>query len=358
VAGAEAGAPVGRVAAHAGSLLQLERDNAHARDARIKFHEASHVYTLFPTAADAAAGVGGRKASISVTGFLGELFPGFEAKETAERMRRAKAFPFEERRRAYWDLPLFEGGRSLEELRGEGRADADLVAMRTPPSESVATILAHWEAHGAEMAGLGTALHADCERHYNGLAVHNTSREFGYFLAYAAQVAAEGWVPFRSEALVFDEAADLAGSVDMQFAKRADMELPPDKRPSPLPIRLCDWKRSKDIRLEGYGNQRGLREASPLPCCNGAKYCLQLATYAALLERHYGVTVVVREFVIFHPDKSGFELYDVDATSARMLEGTHLTVDDIVGAALARRTAAHALECAALAPTPTPPRQN
>ena len=328
----------GRVATHSAEKLLLERRNGHPRDERLSFVERSHTYWLYPSAEDRRLGVNGSIVGTSVTGFLGDLFPKFQAAAIARAMVRAREFPIEERRRDYWDLPLFTENRSLSSLRASrpSTPDTEFLSLRTGAEESARVVLAHWDESGRRAADLGTRLHADIERHYNRLDVCNETTEYAHFLAYAADVEAEGWVPYRTEQCLFDQDFDLAGSVDMQFARREHMDLPAAERPVPLRA-SADWKRSKDVRFEGYRSECGLREAAALPNANGWKYCLQIATYAALLERHYGVKVVQREFVVFHPNNDGYRLYDVDKHARTLL--SERTCDAIVEAALKRRAA-------------------
>ena len=59
---------------HAPDLLALERDNAHPRDTRIVFDEATHRYTID----------GNRIYSISVSGLVHQYFPHFDARKVVD----------------------------------------------------------------------------------------------------------------------------------------------------------------------------------------------------------------------------------------------------------------------------------
>jgi hypothetical protein len=305
-----------------------------------------------------------KQVGTSVTGFLQDLFPKFESHLVAQRMCASPGFPFQERHRSmYWNLPLFEGGRSLNDLHaerdcGENRGttpvrqpclpspnETSWRGMRVPASAMVGAVTSAWCANALEASTLGTQLHRDCEAHYNGLHVENQTEEYQHFLAYTHAVRDQGWVAYRSEQCIYDEDADLAGCVDMQFARVEHMLLSPSARPNPLPIMLCDWKRSSKIQTTAYNGERGLHEAASLPNVNASKYCLQLATYQCLLERHYSVKVVQREFAVFHPSNASYVVYNVDKVSQLLLNSmaplskTHpdQTIDSIVESALARR---------------------
>lgn len=336
-------------------LNELHR---HPRDERIRFDEGPHLYYVadaavptarVPTLQEGGGGGGGgnnppseRTVSLSVTGFVHALFPTFDEQVQALAKCRKSAFPFGSRDTAYWGLPLFRDGRSLEEMRQLPRQDlgpAGLASARLPAEEMAKVVMQHWRENAANAASLGTALHADCEAYYLGGTPQNTSAEYRHFLAYAERVAAEGWVPFRTEARLFAEEYDLAGSVDMVYARVVDLALRPHLRPSPLPVRLVDWKRCKEIRFVGFGGEMGFLEASGLPNCNAAAYCLQLATYGHLLRKHYGMRPIMREFVVLHPSASGPQVHDLDAV-ARTLLGADRgggDIDAIVEAALERR---------------------
>ena len=227
--------------------------NAHPRDNRIAFDEATHTYTID----------GGSQKYTSVTTFIKPLFDEFDADSVIAKMMRSSK----------WSASKYVG-------------------------MSPAQIKEQWGRNGADAAALGTKLHADIESFYNDEPVANDSPEYQYFLKFNDDL--KTLTPYRTEWTVFDEELSISGSIDMVY-QRADGDLV-----------IYDWKRVKCIekssRFAGVGKKDAIAH---LPDTNFWHYALQLNLYKFLLEKNYGVKVVGLCLVCLHPDKSKAEIVHV-----------------------------------------------
>ena len=231
----------------------LARLNAHPRDNRIKFEEASHVYTIDD----------GGETYTSVTTFIKPLFDEFDADKVIANMMKSKKWP---------ESKYF--GKTADEIKEA------------------------WASAGANAATLGTKMHADIEAFYNEEPVLNDSPEFQYFLQFHREL--KTLKPYRTEWTVFDEELRIAGSIDMVYV-RDDGDLV-----------IYDWKRVKNIekssRFAGVGKHEAIAH---LPDTNYWHYALQLNLYKYVLEKNYGVKVVGLCLVCLHPDKAKAEIVHV-----------------------------------------------
>ncbi len=239
----------------------LEMQVAHPRDSLIQFEEVGHKYTIGD----------GSRAYTSVTTFLGRLFEPFDADKVIANMMRGKKWP-----------------------------ESKYFGMEP------AAIKAQWAAAGDEAAQLGTALHADIEHFYKGEPFENTSREFGYFRAFAALCPLR---PYRAEWKVFHEEAGIVGTIDMVFER-------PDGQ-----LEIYDWKRCKKLEKHDPWNKTPLHPAvQHLPDTNFWHYALQLNLYQFVLEAKYGVAVAARHLVVLHPDAPGYQVAAVPDLQAEIRE--------------------------------------
>lgn len=221
-------------------VFELQRRNAHARDAHIVFHEEGHEYF-----------VDGKKVGTSVTGVLHavETEP-FDADAAVEKILSAAA---------------------------RGRVNpkyADMTAEQ---------IKASWDAASV----LGTDLHGKIERHLNGLEVDLSSgvnaREFAMAVKWIDAQAALGYEPYRTEWVIYSDDADVAGSIDCVLR---------NKRTNGLLI--VDWKRCD---ISGRNFESAFRDArlrapmAHLPETKRTHWMLQVNLYRHILETHYGVSI-------------------------------------------------------------------
>lgn len=242
------------------SWQRLAVVNAHPRDARITFDEPTHKYTI-----------DGSKYDISCTGFVHSFFGHFDADKVIANIMKGRNWGPSNK---YW-------GMSPEEIK------------------------ALWAANGKEASEAGTRMHLDIEHYYNASPIGNVAIdewsvlegvEWNYFMRYETKFRIpRGYVPFRTEWLVFYEEIRLAGSIDMVYRK-------PDGT-----IAIYDWKRAKDIKTEN-SFQSGLEPVEHLPDTNYWHYTLQLNIYASILEKKYGMKVSELALVILHPNNTSFRV--------------------------------------------------
>jgi len=228
----------------------------HPRDASIVFDEPTHVYTV----------KGSSKGYISVTKFLHEFFPHFDAAAVIAKMMASPKWP----QSKYF-------GKTSAEIQKE------------------------WSDSGRVASAAGTALHLAIEQYLNGhaeLIPHNVlaTPEWNYFENFWKETK-EDLVPYRTEWEIWAEEYKLAGSLDMVFYRKSDDS-----------YLIYDWKRSKEIKMENRF-ESGFGPVEHLPDCNYWHYTLQLNIYRFVLERFYGLRISEMYLVIMHPDNKNYHRY-------------------------------------------------
>jgi hypothetical protein len=239
---------------------RLAVKNKHPRDDRISFEEETHTYTID----------GEKEGWTSCTGFLHNFFGEFDADAVISKMMASPK----------WSQSKYYGKTAEEIKKG-------------------------WSDSGTEASSLGTRMHLDIEHYNNAEPVGNLAGddwppqegpEWDYFLKFEKKHRKrKGFVPFRTEWLVFKEDIKLAGSIDMVYLK-------PDGT-----FAIYDWKRAKEIKYEN-SYQSGLPPISHLPDTNYWHYSLQLNVYRRILEELYGATVSEMALVILHPNNDSYQV--------------------------------------------------
>jgi len=241
--------------------MRLAVVNAHKRDTRITFDEATHKYTID----------GSREGWISCTQFIGQFYEHFDPDAVIAKMMASRKWP----QSKYF-------GMEPEAIKKQ------------------------WSDSGTEASGSGTKMHLDIEHYYNAEPVGNLAgdawtategQEWNYFQAFEEKWRKpKGFVPFRTEWLVFKEDIKLAGSIDMVYKK-------PDGT-----FAIYDWKRAKEIKTENtFQSMTG--PLTHLPDTNFWHYSLQLNIYRRILQELYGVVVSELALVILHPNQLSFKIY-------------------------------------------------
>jgi len=254
---------------------RLAVKNKHPRDDRISFEEETHTYTID----------GEKEGWTSCTGFLHNFFGEFDADAVISKMMASPK----------WSQSKYYGKTAEEIKKG-------------------------WSDSGTEASSLGTRMHLDIEHYNNAEPVGNLAGddwppqegpEWDYFLKFEKKHRKKrGFVPFRTEWLVFKEDIKLAGSIDMVYLK-------PDGT-----FAIYDWKRAKEIKYEN-SYQSGLPPINHLPDTNYWHYSLQLNVYRRVLEELYGATVSEMALVILHPNNESYQvimLNRMDAEVDAMIE--------------------------------------
>jgi ATP-dependent exoDNAse (exonuclease V) beta subunit len=232
----------------------LARLNAHERDPYITFDEGPHEYTVH-----------GEKGYTSVTTWNHMLFAPFEEEKMIKKIVGSKKWRTDTTYKYYQ--------KTAEEISEMWRINRD------------------------EASGAGTQLHFNIECFYNKIPVENASIEYQYFLRFVEDYP--NLEAYRTEWCVYHEELKLSGSIDMVFRDKETGE-----------FYIYDWKRSKEIVYESYGNK-----TSPVPCihqmpdCNFWHYSLQLNTYREILETKYGMKITGMFLICIHPDNP-YETYE------------------------------------------------
>ena len=101
-------------------------------------------------------------------------------------------------------------------------------------------------------------------------------------------------VPYRTEWIIYDRSARVAGTVDMLFKNSDDT------------YTLVDWKRVK--KLDRTGRDRGVGLLSKYANCNLTKYTFQLNVYRYILENVYGLKIRSAFLVAMHPTRDTYHV--------------------------------------------------
>jgi len=242
------------------SWQRLAVKNAHPRDALISFEEETHTYTI----------KGEKEGWISCTGFIHGFFEEFNADVVISKMMASSKWP----ENKYY-------GKTVEEIKKI------------------------WDDNRDEASGAGTRMHLDIEHYNNAEPVGNLEgddwkpqegAEWSYFLEYERKHRIRrGFVPYRTEWLVFKEDIKLAGSIDMVYKK-------PDGT-----FAIYDWKRAKEMKYENKF-QSGLPPLDHLPDTNYWHYSLQLNVYRRMIEELYGCVVSEMALVVLHPNNDTYKV--------------------------------------------------
>lgn len=304
--------------------LFLEVVNEDKRDSNIRFEENGHKYFVH-----------GESDYISTTTIIHNFFPKFDGDKVCRKMVSKKSFRNDRRKRQKYEKYFH-----LEE------------------EKMVETIVKDWNKDGKKASDLGSWLHRTIEVHLNRMVEefvsenfqgdHKKFREFlflpsssssllskmrvffltyienrikpikngakatedseyriekelKYFQTYAKKlIVEEGYVPFRTEWLIYDTKTKICGSIDAVFYH-------PEKKI----FRMVDWKRSKEIREYGF-RKYGWGPFDGLQDCNMNHYTLQQLVYRNILLRNYSwnekpFDVEAMYLVVLHPIHETFQ---------------------------------------------------
>lgn len=226
------------------NLLSIK--NKHPSDERVKFREKGHIYWID----------GSNKDLISCTTFIHGFFEDFNTDQTIKNILKSDKYKNDP------DYKYYE--MSYLDIKNQ------------------------WLENGRVASEAGTLMHADIEHFYNDLEVENDSSEFNQFLQFYEDHS--DLEIYRTEWMIFSDILKITGSVDAIF-KNSDGTLS-----------IGDWKRSKEISMNSFGDKRGKFPFEHLPDCNYYHYSLQLNLYRIILETFYRQKVKDMFLVICHPD--------------------------------------------------------
>jgi ATP-dependent exoDNAse (exonuclease V) beta subunit len=257
---------------------ELAYKNEHPRDKCVQFDEPTHIYTVN----------GKTKGFISVTKFLHDFFPHFDADATIKKMM---ASPKWRENKLY--------GKTAKQIKDE------------------------WSDKGKDASTKGTAMHLAIEQYLNGAEKLipeevKKSVEWEYFMRFWSKFGHD-LVPFRTEWEVWSEEYMLTGSIDMIFyCKSTDSYV------------VYDWKRSKEIKTSNGFGDSAYYPLDHLDNCNYWHYSLQLNVYRWFLETYYGLKITDMCLIVLHPDAPSYQriqLNRMDDEVALMLEARKRAVE-------------------------------
>jgi ATP-dependent exoDNAse (exonuclease V) beta subunit len=254
--------------------------NEHERDKDVQFDEPTHIYTV----------KGQTEGYISVTKFLHEFFPHFDADGVIRKMMSGRN----------WNAQNKWFGKTAEEIKKA------------------------WDENGKEASGAGTLMHLSIEQYLNGaehLITEETKAtpEWRYFMNFW-NAHGHDLVPYRTEWEVWAEEYRLTGSIDMVFYRKSDDSYV-----------IYDWKRSKDIKVNNDFGGRALYPLDHLHDTNYWHYSLQLNVYRWFLETYYGLKISDMYLIILHPNNKNYrriQLNRMDDEVELMVEARLRAVQD------------------------------
>jgi ATP-dependent exoDNAse (exonuclease V) beta subunit len=267
----------------------LSIQNAHPRDANIRFQEEGHKYTILtdPTSK-----------YTSCTTWNHSHFAKFDADAVVASMMKGKNWNPANK---YWGMTA---DQIKQQWASSGQAAAQagtqmhyqIECFMNNPRLSMS--YTHKDLYHDFMGDDGTTTGATT----------GTTTEFMFFIEFIRNTP--NLVPYRTEWLIYDEQVKISGSVDMVYENQEDGTLA-----------IYDWKRSAKIeKTNGWGKTATTECISHLPDTNFWHYALQLNTYKTIIERNYGKKVSALFLVRLHPDNpnKSYELLRVPVLEEEM----------------------------------------
>lgn len=166
-----------------------------------------------------------------------------------------------------------------------------------------------WSESGKQAADKGTETHEMIEDFFNGIMEEiPLIKDFLLFLEWWMEFTQKHpqFNPFRVEWLIYDENAEVSGSIDFCL-------IGPDGQ-----IIIVDWKRSREIK---FGDDFGKKELPPLEHlddCNYVHYALQQNGYERLLRTKYEKQVIGLYLMICHPNQEHYQMIEIPDMSYEM----------------------------------------
>lgn len=266
----------------------------HARDTRVRVQTRPRCVLI-----------DGRPLFHAATTLIKAFGDEFDAAATAKRMRSHGPWPalgYAVGGRELGELDeldatrptqVAQGGRVLHVLE-PGEADAptaralfgdDVRLLQFERAMTEREVLAMWDAKARTARDEGIEAHRRIEHHLGGVMAGAAAEpQCGTPEARAqafldAHIKPLGGRVVASEWYIFDEAASVVATVDavVQFPSGA--------------LGLLDWKHTLNLASRMTSPRRLHAPFSHLPDCDAVRYCVQLAVYARIIERNYGLRV-------------------------------------------------------------------
>ena len=278
-----------------GGIDYLSNKYPHVRDQYIRFWDDGHIYNVDW---DMNGDFSRSDHITSVTTFTKKNFAQFNEDDTLRTMRRNKT-KYMEWRDAYINYSTMDD----DDIRFE------------------------WEQERNFASGKGSVMHNQIEMMYNGKRPEGPiTVELNQFLPYFHEMRAKGWLPFRSEWKLWTNFLySFVGTIDMLFM-HSDISLRRSVSSNGrvvLHLYMVDFKRSKDIPNQAFGNKRGSQCCARFPDCKYFHYSLQLNAYRYILENFYhditvdgelynDIVVDTMHILAMHPiERDAYELLTV-----------------------------------------------
>lgn len=258
--------------------MRLAKMHFHSRDADIAFDDVPHLYYYR-----------GDDCMTSVTTFISRFFPIFDPDRAISCVLKSRK----------WQQGIHKySGMTPDEIK-----------------ES-------WVKTGKEASALGTRMHENIELFYNGHPVDDNSVEYGYFRKYHAEhVEKNGWIPFRTEWIIYDCDLLISGQIDMlyYFMDKGVMK-----------FIIVDWKRTKDLP-ESNSFDHMAPPLAHLEAVKLEKYYLQLTLYKHILEKNYGLRIADMYLAVFHPINDNYRLIRVPNREQEIKTLVRARMDELSG---------------------------
>lgn len=261
------------------SNLILHKINPHPRDKFIEFDEPRHKYTYTngqnTTTNRFGVQVNKHEFKISSTSFVKKYFEKFDSDKIIENMMNSP----------YWEKNKYYG--MVRHLNNE-------INSKNKIKEYIKN---YWNKLGKDATTKGTHLHECIEYFYNDFFIEEYPPEFTMFLDFHNEH--KEYNRYRTEWVIYDLDYDIPGTIDMVYEKDGKFV-------------ICDWKRSKDIKMFPYKNKRGKSPIEHIPDCNFYHYSLQVNLYKYILEKNYDIEISDMWIVNIHPNNEFYEKYIID----------------------------------------------
>jgi hypothetical protein len=263
----------------------------HARDARVVVQARPRCVL-----------VDGRPLFHAATTLIKAFGDEFDAAATVKRMRTVGPWPslgYAVRSRevveidSAWSTQVVQGDRVLHVIAPGEVVDAataralfgeDVRLLHYERAMTEREVLAQWDAKARAARDQGIEAHRRIEEHLLGKSppVAPTPHATPETVAQAfldAHIAPLGGRVVATEWCIFDEAASVVATVDavVRFPSGA--------------LGLIDWKHTSGLATRMTSSRRLKPPFTHLPDCDVVRYCIQLAIYARIIERNYGMRV-------------------------------------------------------------------
>lgn len=220
------------------------------KEKKIKFYPVSHQYKL------------GRTKLTSVTTFIGQFFPPFEAKKIARKLA------------GFW----------INKQRKHG--------------------VRYWLKEWKEAAQHGTDVHSLMEEAVQGVVPNDlykfeerTYKKYRQGVLFVDNFPRSLTKPRQvAEQIIYDEELGLAGTIDLLFFHGDNK------------VTLVDYKTNKKISKDCYG-KKGYKVLKDMDASNINKYSLQLTMYAYMLERK---GYEIDKLILVHLMEDKYKEYEID----------------------------------------------